>query len=295
MIPIALFVYNRPNHTRAVLNSLSKNKESKDSVLYFFCDGPKINAVENDFILINQTRELIRNETRFKDVKIILNDKNKGLAESIIDGVDFVLSTNDKVIVLEDDIVPEIGFLKFMNEALNLYESTNEIGCVHAWNYSFVNNRIKESTFLLKGADCWGWGTWKRAWDLFERDGQKLKNELDNKNLIDSFNRNNTHAFYNMLIDQIDRKNNSWAIRWHASLFLANKYCLHPTYPIVKNIGLDGSGTHCDVEDFIQLTTKNIKLTKHTEFKENIDFFNSFNQGVKTKLTRWEKLKHFLK
>ena len=293
--PIILFVFNRPKHTKKVLDKLALNPEAKNSELYVYCDGFRLDSSIEEKSLIIQTRQIVQNESRYKRISIVNQDVNKGLAHSIIDGVSEVLMKQDRVIVLEDDILPEKGFLRYMNDALNIYESNQEIGCIHAWNYTFNRNTIRQSTFLLKGADCWGWGTWKRAWDLFEINGEKLRNEILKQNLTDSFNRNNTHGFLNMLNEQIIGKNNSWAIRWHASLFLANKFCLHPTYPIVKNIGLDGSGTHCDVEDFIQLTTKKIKLTKHTEFKENIDFFNSFKRGVKTKLTRWEKLKHFLK
>jgi len=293
--PIALFVYNRPVHTLKVLKALSRNPEASQCELIVFCDGPKKNALKDDLIAINSTIEIVRNERRFKSVKVIENKENLGLANSIIRGVSEVLLTNEKVIVLEDDILPEKGFLSYMNNALNLYENDEEVGCIHAWNYTFKNNKIVESTFFLKGGDCWGWGTWKRAWSFFEQDGRKLKTELESKKQIESFNRNNTHQFYEMLNDQIDGKNNSWAIRWHASLFLANKYCLHPTFPLVKNIGLDGTGTHCDAENIIQLTTNKIKLTKHSEIKENKEFFNSFKQGVKTKLTRWEKLKHYLR
>ena len=291
--PIILFVYNRPFHTAKILDALSKNEESKESILYVFCDGLKENVPLEDLDLITQTRTIVENESRFKEIIVIKNDKNKGLANSIIDGVNLVLSSFEKIIVIEDDILPQKGFLKYMNEALNLYETTDEIGCIHAWNYTFNQNRIKQSTFLLKGADCWGWGTWKRAWDLFEPNGSILLNEIQSKNLEFEFDRNNTHAFTNMLKDQIAGNNNSWAIRWHASLFLANKFCLHPSIPIVKNIGLDGSGTHCDNTEILQITTTKINLNAIYTFKESEEFYESYSLGVKTKLTLWEKLSQY--
>ena len=98
---------------------------------------------------------------------------------------------------------------------------------------------------------------------MFEPNGIILLNEIQSKNLEFEFDRNNTHAFTNMLKDQIAGNNNSWAIRWHASLFLANKFCLHPSIPIVKNIGLDGSGTHCDNTEILQITTTKIKDIKY--------------------------------
>ena len=292
--PILLFVYNRPKHTRLVLDALAKNKEAKDSIIYIYCDGPKIDISQDERKYIFQTREIVKNEVRFKSVKIVYQEQNKGLANSIIDGVTEIMSIHDKVIVLEDDILPEIGFLSYMNSVLTMYENISKIGCVHAWNYTFNQNRIKQSTFLLKGADCWGWGTWKRSWQLFEKDGEKLRNEILIRNLTDSFNRNETHGFLTMLNDQIEGKNNSWAIRWHASLFLQNKYCLHPSIPIVKNIGLDGSGTHCNDEEILQITTKKIKLSRIEVIKESEEFYQSYYLGIKTNLTLWEKLNRFL-
>ncbi len=292
--PIVLFIYNRPLHTQRVLDGLANNPESKQSILYIFSDGLKENAPLNDLDLINQTRAVVENESRFKEVIIIKNDKNKGLANSIIDGVNLVLSSFEKIIVIEDDILPQKGFLKYMNEALNLYEATDEIGCIHAWNYTFNKNSIKQSTFLLKGADCWGWGTWKRAWDLFESNGSLLLNEIQSNNLEFEFDRKNTHAFTNMLKDQIVGKNNSWAIRWHASLFLANKFCVHPRIPIVKNIGFDGSGTHCDNSDILQITTNKINLNMIYRFKESEEFYQSYSLGVKKKTNIMGKIKSVL-
>ncbi len=113
--PILLFVYNRPKHTRLVLDALAKNKELKDSIIYIYCDGPKDDITQDESNYIIQTRELVKNESRFKHVNIIFQKQNKGLANSIIDGVTEILSNHDKVIVLEDDIVPEKGFLKYIN------------------------------------------------------------------------------------------------------------------------------------------------------------------------------------
>ncbi len=80
-----------------------------------------------------------------------------------------------------------------------------------------------------------------------------------------------------MLRDQIDNKNNSWAIRWHVSLFLKNKFCLQPTRSLVKNIGFDGSGEHCGVETIKQNPTTKIRLKKLNSFQENFLFYVDYN------------------
>jgi hypothetical protein len=262
LAPIVLFVYNRPVHTNSVLNALAINPESAYSNLYIYCDGPKTEATSEVLENIRQVREIVCDENRFKSVKIFFSEINKGLATSIITGVNAVIAVHKKVIVLEDDILVGSGFLKYMNGALNLYEEKPDVGCIHAWNYSFKNlSDVTDTTFFLKGADCWGWATWENRWIHFEENGLKLLSEIKKRNLELLFNRNGTHGFVEILQDQIDKKNDSWAIRWHASLFLKEMYCLHPKIPIVKNIGLDSSGTHCKESYFNQYYEDDIELT----------------------------------
>jgi hypothetical protein len=65
-----------------------------------------------------------------------------------------------------------------------------------------------------------------------------------------------------MLRDQIDGKNNSWAIRWYASAFLKGKLTLYPGISLVQNIGNDSSGTHSGKTDAF--------FTKVSETKVNV-------------------------
>jgi hypothetical protein len=275
--PIILFCYNRPEHLGITLNALSKNTFAEQSEIFIFCDGQKNNSTKEELLLIKKVREIVKQQNWALKTTIIENQENQGLAKSIIYGVTFVLNKFERAIVLEDDIVPEQGFLKYMNEALEMYANEDKVGCIHSWNYPMRTFNKKQTTFFLKGADCWGWGTWKRAWQHFNPNGDILFEEITKRNLQYNFNRNGTTDFMGMLTDQINKKNDSWAIRWHASLFIKDMYCLHPVKPIVRNIGLDGSGVHCGNLEIIQNTTQEIKLEKRL-VSESEEFFHRFKQ-----------------
>ena len=135
-------------------------------------------------------------------------------------------------------------FLKFMNEALEFYRDEEKVISVHGYMYP-VKAKLPE-TFFLKGADCWGWATWKRGWDLFEPDGKKLLEEIRRRNLQKDFDLGGTYPYTRMLGDQIAGRNDSWAIRWHASAFVLDRLTLYPGRSLVHNIGTDDSGTHCE-------------------------------------------------
>jgi hypothetical protein len=291
MSPVAVFCYNRPYHISRTLSALSENLGLANSDIFIFCDGPKSNISVSELDDIIEVRRIVRSFVGAKTTRIIEQKENIGLANSIIEGVSYVLSMFDRIIVLEDDICAETGFLKYMNDALEMYLDDERVGCVHAWNYNMRTFDKKKSTFFLRGADCWGWGTWKSSWELFNPNGLELYSEIVSRNLIYSFNRNSTIDFLGMLLDQINQRNDSWAIRWHASLFLKNKYCLHPVKPIVKNIGFDGSGTHCDVKELLQETTSNIELIRQNVV-ESMEFYQHFNTNIWSKYLT--KLKAYL-
>ena len=278
--PIILFTFNRPDHTKRTLAALSLNKEAKESLLYIYCDGPKVHHTSHQLDAIKKVRDISRSENRFLKVFVVENNVNKGLAKSIIAGVSEVIARHGKVIVVEDDIVVSKGFLDYMNGALQMYNQNEKVGCIHGWNYELDNSEYYEATFFLKGADCWGWATWKRAWNLFEPDGASLFKQIKDAKSEFEFNRHDTHDFMNMLDQQIKGLNDSWAIRWHASLFLKDKYCLQPTRSIVKNIGLDNSGTHCGISNIIQNPVERINLVS-IPVEETDWFFTAFDSFQK--------------
>lgn len=293
---IILFVYNRPEHSLATLQALSQNPLADESILYVFADGPKDNS---DFAVkknIDETRRIVKSRKWCKKVIIEESEMNQGLANTIINGITKIIDQEEKVIILEDDLVTSPGFLKYMNQSLILYEYNEKVGCIHAWNYDLDLKGQKDETFFLRGADCWGWATWKRAWDLFEPNGEYLLEKIKSKKLEYAFNRNGTHSYVKMLEDQINGKNDSWAIRWHASLFLNNMFCLQPVRPIVKNIGLDGSGVHSGSTPILQMPVDFINVNR-IDIKESKWFFKAYKKMIRegARLSIWQFLKNWAK
>ncbi len=238
--PIALFVYHRPDHARRTIDALRNNEMAADSDLIVFSDGPK---TDEDAVQVADVRALLANVTGFRSVNMVMRDRNLGLARSIISGVAETVATHGRVIVLEEDMVTARYFLRYMNKALDLYEHDEQVISIHGYVYP-VKGTLPE-TFFLRGADCWGWATWKRGWDLFEPDGRKLLSELRERGVERDFDFDGTYGYTRMLSDQIAGRNDSWAVRWYASAFLRDKLTLYPGTSLVHNIGLDCSGEHC--------------------------------------------------
>jgi hypothetical protein len=296
LAPITLFVYNRLWHTEQTIEALRKNFLSDESDLIIFSDGPKKASEESK---VEEVRGFCKKIKGFKSVTLIERNENLGLSNSIIKGVTEVLHDYDKIIVLEDDLITSSHFLTYMNDALNLYKEKEEVISIHGYVYP-VREQLP-GTFFLRGADWWGWATWRHGWRLFEPDGSKLLKTLKKKHLTHEFDFFGAYPYTRMLKNQIRKKNDSWAVRWYASAFLQNKLTLYPGKSLVRNIGNDTSGTHSwDNDRFDQHElAKEVDLS-FLELKENLEakgiisnYLKSTSPSLHKKLL--SRLKLFLK
>ena len=99
-------------------------------------------------------------------------------------------------------------------------------------------------------------------------------------------------------MDQIAGKNNSWAIRWYASAFLANKLTLYPGQSLVSNIGGDGSGTNHGFDYSKPATIFRGHLeVSGTEVVQNNEAFQAFVDYHRkaTHPNLWTKIKRKIK
>ncbi|MBC7744344.1 MAG: glycosyltransferase, partial [Flavobacterium sp.] len=173
LAPIALFVYNRPDHTRRTLKFLQQNWLADESRLFIFSDAAA-RPVDNQKVA--EVRELLNAVSGFKKVEVINRKINFGLANSIIDGVNRMVKEYGKVIVFEDDLISSPHTLQYFNSALSRYQNENKVMHIGAYMYPIQNSpknnndKCLPETFFYRAATSWGWATWQRAWNDFEPD-----------------------------------------------------------------------------------------------------------------------------
>ena len=238
--PILLFTYNRLLHTRRCVEALLKNSLASESELFIYSDGAKDEIQQK---AVEEVRQYIHTIQGFKQITITERKENWGLARSIIDGVTTQVNQYGRVIVLEDDLIVAPYFLQFMNDALETYKDEPKVGHIQACD--FTQDPSLPETFLIRWTGSWGWATWDRAWKHFNPNGKELLKELTDRKLTYTFDFNGKYGYTRMLRRQIEGKNNSWAIRWNASLFLKGILSLNVGRSLVQNEGFDGSGTNC--------------------------------------------------
>lgn len=290
--PIALFVYNRPQHTERTIKFLQQNEVAPESRLFIFSDGPKSPADEDK---VQEVRDFLKTIEGFKSVEIIQRKENAGLANSVIAGVTQLINDYKQVIVLEDDLVTSPHTLTYFNEALNRYRYEHKVMHIGAYMYPLSTPNLPES-FFYRAATSWGWATWERAWKQFEPDIDVLIPQFDAK-MIHDFSIDKTMNFWKQMQDFKKGKNNSWAIRWYASIFLKGGLTLNPSHSLVNNIGHDGTGVHSGVNDIYNVI---INPRPIRQFPATIKEHPAAYQAIKKFLANrkgsyWTRLVRFVK
>lgn len=291
--PIALFTYSRADHTKAAVESLLQNKEAAESDLFIFSDGPK---TEEKREAVEKNRQYIHTITGFKSIHIVEHEKNQGLANSLIAGITDVVNKYGRVIIVEDDLILSPFFLQFMNEALEKYKDEDKVSAISA----FLNpiDCKTPNTFFLRYFACWGWATWKRGWDLMNFDTKDLLKRIRWK--TKEFNIGGYGGFYGMLYCQKVGLVDSWAVRFYASSFLANKLVLFPGQSLALQNGMDGTGTHSgnvqEVYKMMRLASSPIQLENIPveECKEMYAAYSRYYRGDR-KTSEYDRFKSFVR
>jgi len=262
--PVVLFTYKRLSITKKVIDSLRANEECFKTDLIVYSDGPKR---DSDNCEVEGVRRYLEGLTGFKSTVFIYRDKNLGLAQSFIQGITETLARYEKAIFLEDDNLLSKHFLSFMNKALDQYKDNEKVICVSG--YSWPLWPALKRPFFLRGAETWSMGTWRRGWKHFCADGNKLLSELQSKGLVKKF-RSDGFGFYEMLQRQIRGEVDSWGVRWVASAYVNDMYCLYPHKPLCVSIGYGKDSVHCSSYSLLYRKPTDLANEPIAEFPDDV-------------------------
>ena len=251
-VPVVVFLYNRPVHSKQTIESLIKNEGLNPSNIILCVDRSNLYDPKNE--------EVIRIAQTYREshqMQVWLNKKNKGLKNQIIESITRVFEEHKSCVVLEDDIETHIYFYKFMCYHLfhSEYDST-------VWHISgYVDKEYGSRSFLHLVPSCWGWGTWADRWANLQTDPSRVWADLKNTNSLKRFDFNYSGVFLPQISLNVAGDIETWAILWYAAIFLNTGYCIHPPRSLTRNIGFDGTGTNCQ-ERSIQSTDNFLTTTE---------------------------------
>lgn len=241
LAPVVLFAYKRDKHVKKVLTVLNKDKLAWQTDLIVFIDGCKN---ESDIPKVEAVKRVIsefQKENCFQKVIIYESNSNKGLANSIIDGVTKIINKYGKVIVLEDDLLVSSDFLQFMNDGLNYYENDKRVGAISGFCPK-IKKKSAHGVYKARTGNSCGWATWDYVWNAVDwkmNDYEKFRNDSDRRKAFNQIQ----FGISDMLDCQMSGKLDSWAVRWDYYFFDQKLWTVYPGVSKVQNIGFDEEGT----------------------------------------------------
>lgn len=265
--PIVLFTYKRLDTLRKTVESLKANSLANSSDLIVYSDGLKSSK---DEISIAEVRAYLKTIRGFKTITIHESLTNKGLANSIIEGVTDVINQYGRVIVLEDDLICSPNFLNYMNAALDFYSDEAEIFSIAGYSIPINCNHSDSDVYFTSRSSSWGWATWKDRWSSIDWEVKDYSGFKKDKTLRRNFNKMGSDMSQ-MLDRQMQGKINSWAIRWCYHQFKYDLFSAHPFTSKIVNIGFNSPDATNTKEKFHRYQTQ-IDNDEKTEFRFSKDY-----------------------
>ncbi|MCQ7926273.1 hypothetical protein NP234_24110, partial [Salmonella enterica] len=240
MSPIALFVFNRPAHTRRTLQCLAQADGAAQSDLHIFADGARSAA---DEAAVREVRDICRAATGFASVTLTERERNYGLAANIIGGVTQVIGIKGTVIVIEDDVNVAPFFLKYMNAALDFYRGRGVFSIGGYTPDIQIPADYPFSTFVMYRNCSWGWATWKSQWEKINWKIPSFDKFIRNSALRHQFDAPGDDMTPFLLRYKTGARE-MWDIVFSYTAFKYGEPHVYPRKSLVRNDGNDGSGTH---------------------------------------------------
>ena len=239
---VVMVIFNRPHTTQRVFEAI---RAARPNRLFIVADGPRPD-VPTDAARCQETRVILDQVDWPCEVAYDFADRNLGLFQRMSSGLDWVFEQVEEAIVFEDDCLPDPSFFPFCQEVLARFRDDRRVMHINGNTYNADQTGLQNHSYgFVRIPHVWGWATWRRAWELFDRELAAWPWYRTTRQLrslpIDPIYRS-------ILVQRFDQahfeKRNIWEYGWQFSVVSQNGLVVLPRHNLVSNIGFDASATH---------------------------------------------------
>lgn len=232
--PVLFVVFNRPEVTKLAFERIRQVRPPK---LYIAADGPRINRPD-DIVKCEKTRSIAACVDWPCEVHKLFQDKNLGCGKGVSTAISWFFEHEEEGIIIEDDIVPHIDFFSYCDEMLEKYRNDERIQLIAGRNHFYHGYQSDVSYYMSSYFAIWGWATWRRVWDTYEFETQKL----DKKQYLDKLSKRisrPSYKFYKTIFYYMyNHKIDTWDYQLYFNQIINDRYSIIPYVNMTENIGL---------------------------------------------------------
>jgi hypothetical protein len=241
-IPVLFIFFNRKE---TALKAFGRIKAAKPAKLYLSQDGPRAEEGEAEKATVAEVRSAITNLIDWDcEVHTHYAEQNQGCALGVKTAIDWLFDTEECGVILEDDCVVADSFFPFMEEILTRYKDDQRIGMVAGCNPIGSYRETQYSYFFSRYKSCWGWGTWKRAWENMDLAMEWRDKHCDDIIANSGYYGQNKRKWQYQLKCIDNKYVSAWDWQWYFTLASQNQLCVYPAQNLVSNIGNGHMATH---------------------------------------------------
>ncbi len=262
--PVGFLIFNRPEITQRVFREIAR---AKPETLLVVCDGPRSNRTgEREKVLT--TRAIINQVNWPCEVLTNFSDENMGCKRRITSGLAWIFKLVDEAIILEDDCLPDPTFFTFCRELLNYYRDDPRVVSISGNNFQDNQPRGGSSYYFSKYFHCWGWASWRRAWENFDPDMATWPSFCEADYLSALTDSPEEKSYWQRIFSlQYEGKINSWAYPWLYSCWTQSGLTAIPEVNLVSNLGFGADATHTTGESRLaERPTRALTSINHPPF-----------------------------
>lgn len=282
--PVLFLVFNRLDTTKQVFEAI---RQAKSPRLYIAADGHRTDH-NGEAEKVQAVRDYVMESIDWNcEVKTLFRKKNLGCRDAVSSAIDWFFEYESEGIILEDDCLADLSFFRYCEELLLLYRDDERIMAISGNYFHGDAYQPKHSYFFSRYPHCWGWATWRRAWEYYDRDMTQWPEMRDSEWLLTVGNGSRDfQRYWNRIFDTAyAKKVDSWAYRWTFSCWSQSGLTILPARNLVRNIGFGENATHT--------RNSNSRLSKFSLEFLNFPLSHPSNMVRDYKMDEWTDTNYF--
>jgi len=238
---VLFLVFNRPDVTAQVFDSIRKAKPPR---LYVAADGPR-SGREGEAQRCAEVRRIATAVDWPCEVQTLFREQNLGCKRAVSEGISWFFEHEEQGIILEDDCLPNQDFFGFCENLLNRYAKDDRVWVITGDNFQNGQKRGVASYYFSKYNHCWGWASWRRAWQKSDMD-IRFWPEWKISSIWQALSPDQAERrYWEKIFNQMYRAEiDTWDYPWTASVWFNGGLTATPNVNLVSNLGFGPDSTH---------------------------------------------------
>lgn len=236
--PIAIVFFNRLDPLKQLVARLAEVKPPK---IYLISDGPREGRA-GETEKVAACRDFMSHLPWPCEIKSNFSDCNMGCRRRVTSGLEWLFENEERAVILEDDCIPAIEFFRWMDEMLDVYAQDENVLSVCGTNYNQSLSDVNYDVVATKYPVFTGWGTWRRAWRLNDKNLSRLQEAREAHHLRKWLGSAREEYYWLYLLTHVE---SSWGYRWSFTNFMNKGLQILPQRNLMDNVGINcGPATH---------------------------------------------------